>query len=242
MTPQMSDATSTPNPFAGTRFIMSAARAAQLPQDLLAEAAFVGRSNSGKSSALNAVCQQRQLARVSRTPGRTQLINLFGVPAGRPRHGAVSEASVGTAAPEQHYPSDAETPILGRLVDLPGYGFAQVPEPIRREWGLLVGGYVEKRPNLRGLIVLMDIRHPLTDLDRQMLEWCAARAIPGHVLLTKADKLGRGAAKSTLLKVRAELKSIDDGLSVQTFSAPELAGVEEVRELLMGWLQRTVTA
>jgi GTP-binding protein len=196
------------NPFAGTTFLLSAARAAQLPQDTLPEAAFVGRSNSGKSSALNAVCQQRQLARVSRTPGRTQLINLFGV----------------------------GVTILGRLVDLPGYGFAQVPEAIRREWGVLVGGYVEKRPNLRGLVVIMDIRHPLTELDRQMLAWCAARAIPGHVLLTKADKLGRGAAKTTLLKVRTEMKAIDAGLTVQTFSAPALEGVEELRGVLKNWL------
>ena len=206
MTPQTSDAAGTPNPFAGTGFLLSVARAAQLPQDEQPEAAFVGRSNSGKSSALNVACQQRQLARVSRTPGRTQLINLFGVPAG------------------------------GRLVDLPGYGFAQVPEAIRREWGALVGGYVEKRSNLRGLVVLMDIRHPLTDLDRQMLAWCAARAVPGHVLLTKADKLGRGAAKTTLLKVRTEMKTIGGGLTAQTFSAPKLEGVEELRAVLCAWL------
>jgi GTP-binding protein len=122
------------------------------------------------------------------------------------------------------------------LVDLPGYGFAQVPEAIRRDWGVLVGGYVEKRPNLRGLVVLMDVRHPLTELDRQMLAWCAARAVPGHVLLTKSDKLGRGAVKTSLLKVQAELKKIDAGLTVQTFSAPALEGVEEVRSVLQNWL------
>jgi GTP-binding protein len=202
----MSDAASIPNAFAGASFLLSAAKAAQLPRDEQPEAAFVGRSNSGKSSALNAVCQQRQLARVSRTPGRTQLINLFGVPAG------------------------------GRLVDLPGYGFAQVPEAVRRDWGALVGGYVENRSNLRGLVVLMDIRHPLTDLDRQMLAWCAARGLPGHVLLTKADKLGYGAAKTTLLKVRTELKNIDAQLTVQTFSALKLEGVEELRGVLSAWL------
>lgn len=200
----------TPNPLAQARFLLSAARLPQLPGDGVAEAAFVGRSNAGKSSALNVICQQKQLARVSKTPGRTQLINLFDVPAG--------------------------DQVAGRLVDLPGYGFAQVPLEVRRDWGKLVGGYVEKRDCLRGLVVVMDIRHPLTDLDRQMLDWCAGRGLAGHVLLTKADKLGHGAAKSTLLKVRAELKELDEELTVQTFSALTPAGVDEVRRVVCGWL------
>jgi GTP-binding protein len=198
------------NPLAQARFLLSAARFAQLPGDGLPEVAFVGRSNAGKSSALNVICQQKQLARVSKTPGRTQLINLFDVPLGEN--------------------------VAGRLVDLPGYGFAQVPLEVRRNWGKLVGGYVEQRANLRGLVVVMDIRHPLTDLDRQMLGWCTGRGLAGHVLLTKADKLGHGAAKGTLLKVRAELKAMDEELSVQNFSAQTPAGVDEARAVLFGWL------
>ena len=204
---------------------MSAAQLPQLPQDFVAEAAFVGRSNAGKSSALNLICQQKQLARVSKTPGRTQLINLFDVP--------LSAAAV-AAAPGQ-------PPVLGRLVDLPGYGFAQVPLEIRRNWGLLVGGFVEKRANLRGLVVVMDIRHPLTDLDRQMLDWCEGRSLPAHVLLTKADKLGHGAAKNTLLQVQRELREIDPGMSVQTFSAHAQTGAEAVRAVLSGWLAAAAT-
>lgn len=211
-----------PNPFAQTRFLLSAARLPQLPQDHVAEAAFVGRSNAGKSSALNLICQQKQLARVSKTPGRTQLINLFDIP--------VSAAAATEAAPQAS--------ILGRLVDLPGYGFAQVPLEIRRNWGLLVGGFVEKRINLRGLVVVMDIRHPMTDLDLQMLGWCEARGLAVHILLTKADKLGHGAAKNTLLKVRAELRGIDPDMTVQTFSAHAQSGADEVRAVLSDWLRR----
>ena len=198
------------NPLAQARFLLSAARFAQLPGDGLPEVAFVGRSNAGKSSALNVICQQKQLARVSKTPGRTQLINLFDVPLGGN--------------------------VAGRLVDLPGYGFAQVPLEVRRNLGKLVGGYVEQRANLRGLVVVMDIRHPLTDLDRQMLGWCTGRGLAGHVLLTKADKLGHGAMKSTLLKVRAELAKMDPELSVQAFSAQTPAGVDEARAVLFAWL------
>ena len=117
-----------------------------------------------------------------------------------------------------------------------------MPEEIRRDWGTMVGGYVEKRPNLRGLVVVMDIRHPLTDLDRQMLGWCASRGVAGHVLLTKGDKLGRGAAKGTLLKVQAELQRIDPEMSVQTFSALAQTGAEEVRQVLTGWLQEAPAA
>jgi len=215
-----------PNPFAQARFLLSAARLQQLPQDQVPEAAFVGRSNAGKSSALNLICQQKQLARVSKTPGRTQLINLFEVP--------LSAAGADAAAAEGAVPAG---PLLGRLVDLPGYGFAQVPLEIRRNWGELVGGFVEKRPNLRGLVVVMDIRHALTDLDRQMLGWCEARGLAAHVLLTKADKLGHGAAKNTLLKARTELHKIDPAMTMQTFSAHAPSGAEEVREILKGWLK-----
>jgi GTP-binding protein len=195
-----------PNPFVAARFLISGAKLAQLPRDEIPEAAFVGRSNAGKSSALNMICQKRALARVSKTPGRTQLINLF---------------DIGDSA---------------RLVDLPGYGFAQVPIATRNAWGELVGGFIERRLNLRGLVVVMDVRHPLTDLDWQMLDWCRSRALTGHVLLTKADKLGYGAGQNVLLKVRKELADFDHSLSVQLFSAHAGTGVDAIRERLAGWL------
>lgn len=195
-----------PNPFAQARFRMSAAQLAQLPGDGAAEAAFVGRSNAGKSSALNAICQQNTLARVSKTPGRTQLLNLFDLPAGP------------------------------RLVDLPGYGFAQVPIAVRNAWGALVGGYIEQRECLRGLVVVMDIRHPMSELDVQMLEWCRNRGLRAHVLLTKADKLSFGAGKNTMLNVRSELKDFDPNMTVQTFSSLKRSGLEEARTVLAHWL------
>ena len=186
------------NPFAQASFVMSAAKLEQLPDDAVPELAFVGRSNSGKSSALNMLCQKKALARVSKTPGRTQLINLFDVPG-------------------------------ARLIDLPGYGFAKVPGAIRRDWGKLIGGYLETRQNLALLIVIMDIRHPLTDLDEQMLDWAKAAQRPCHVLLTKADKLSRGPATATLQQVRTALKRWGEGFTAQLFSSHNSLGVEEAR-------------
>lgn len=195
-----------PNLYARARFRMSAAQLSQLPTDGWPEAALVGRSNAGKSSAMNVICQQHGLARVSKTPGRTQLINLF----------------------------DIED--RARLIDLPGYGFAQVPIAVRNAWGQLVGGYVEKREVLKGIIVVMDIRHPLTELDVQMLEWCRDRLLNAHVLLTKADKLSYGAAKNTMLKVQRELKDFDPNMTTQMFSATAKTGVDEARARLDDWL------
>ena len=195
-----------PNPLAAARFTISCAQLAQLPSVEVAEVAFAGRSNAGKSSALNALVGSKQLARVSKTPGRTQLINCF------------------------------EIDHLGRLVDLPGYGYAKVPEPIRRSWGALVGGYVETRENLRGLMVIMDIRHPLTDLDLQMLAWGQSAQRSCHILLTKADKFGFGAAKNQLLKVQSELKKLATPVSVQLFSSETKLGADEAREKVRGWL------
>ena len=146
-----------------------------LPPDEGLEVAFAGRSNAGKSSALNAICQQRALARTSKTPGRTQQIVFFNLDEGR------------------------------NLVDLPGYGYAKVPEKLKRQWYELVEGYLAERRALQGLILVMDVRHPLTDFDQQMLEWAAHAGMPVHILLTKADKLKRGAANNTLLKVRRDL-------------------------------------
>ncbi len=197
------------NYFAQARFVMSAAKLEQLPQDAVPELAFVGRSNSGKSSALNTLCNKKALARVSKTPGRTQLINLFDVP-------------------------------NARLIDLPGYGFAKVPGAIRQDWGRLIGGYLETRSNLCLLIVIMDIRHPLTDLDEQMLDWARAAERPCHVLLTKADKLSRGAATSTLLQVRVALKKWGEHFTAQLFSSHNALGVEEARAAIKAHIETPI--
>lgn len=190
--------TEAPNPFAHTQFVMSCAKLEQLPGDGIPEVAFVGRSNAGKSSALNLICNQTALARVSKTPGRTQLINLF-------------------AAPK------------GRLIDLPGYGFAAVPQAVRRDWGKLVGGYLESREVLRLLVVVMDVRHPLTPLDLQMLDWAGAAGRACHVLLTKSDKLSRGPAAAALLTVGKALAARGDGFTAQLFSAHTRLGAEAAR-------------
>lgn len=193
------------NPFAQARFLLSCAQLAQLPADALPEIAFAGRSNAGKSSALNLLCNQKQLARVSKTPGRTQLINLFEVPG-------------------------------GRFADLPGYGYAAVPREVRADWGKLVGRYLESRHNLVGIVLIMDIRHPLTDIDRQMLSWTEHRGLPCHVLLTKADKRGFGAAKTQLLAVQKGVEMQKAPVSVQLFSSETRQGADEARALLAGWL------
>lgn len=187
------------NPFRGSRFLLSAARLRQLPDDLQAEVAFSGRSNSGKSTALNVLCDARALARVSKTPGRTQLINLFEVPRG------------------------------GRLVDLPGYGYARVPEATRRQWGILVGGYIESRANLRALVLVMDTRRPLTPLDREMLCWAHARGKPVHIMLTKADKISKSAAQSALAEVRRDVAQYAGETSVQLFSGLNKIGLSAAR-------------
>ena len=193
------------NPFAETRFLTSAAQLERLPEPDRPEVAFAGRSNAGKSSALNRLCGQKQLARVSKTPGRTQLLNFFELP-------------------------------TGRLVDLPGYGFAQVPHAVRRDWGKLVTGYIEIRENLRGLVLVMDARHPLTDFDRQMLAWAAAQQLPCHVLLTKADKLTPSVGRKTLGEVTRALPLLCAGSTAQLFSAETGAGVEEARAVVSALL------
>ncbi len=192
--------------FKRCRFLLSGAGQGSFPPDDRPEVAFAGRSNAGKSSALNAITGQRGLARTSKTPGRTQLINFF----------ALDEAA--------------------RLVDLPGYGFARVPEKVRRQWGALIEGYMRDRRELRGVILLMDIRHPMKDFDRQMLEWTAALTLPTHILLTKSDKLGRGAASRALLGVRRSLKEGGYTATVQLFSSPNRDGVDAARAQLAEWL------
>jgi GTP-binding protein len=189
--------------FPEARFILSAWQPHQFPPDEGAEVAFAGRSNAGKSSALNAITGRKDLARTSKTPGRTQLINFFSL------NGA------------------------HRLVDLPGYGFAKVPERIKEHWQQLLTRYVEARASLAGLVIVMDARHPLTDFDVQMLDWSRANGLVAHVLLTKADKLGRGEAGNVLKRVKAEVAGV---ATVQLFSAVAKTGVDEARREVLGML------
>ena len=188
------------------RFLKSAAQLAQSPADSGFEVAFAGRSNAGKSSALNTLCDQKSLARTSKTPGRTQLLNFF-------------------TLDEQR-----------RLVDLPGYGYAKVAESIKKQWQQSLADYVEHRQCLQGLVLLMDIRHPLTEFDLQMLQWNTHHGLPTHILLTKADKLKTGAAKNTLLKVQRSLSDHPE-ITVQRFSSLKKEGIDECHEVLDIWLE-----
>ena len=198
------------NPFARARYLLSAHTPRQLPPEGGREVAFAGRSNAGKSSALNAICQQNALARVSKTPGRTQQLVYFDLPPYADIH----------------------------LVDLPGYGYAKVPKEMQEHWQAFIADYFETRRALAGLVVVMDIRHPLREYDQQMLGYAVRRGIPAHVLLTKADKLSRGAAGSVLLQVRRDLAAMfGDTVSVQAFSGESKQGVEEARAVLDRWLE-----
>lgn len=194
------------NRYQHATFAFSANSAGQLPADAISEVAFAGRSNAGKSSALNTLTRQKSLARVSKTPGRTQLINYFALP---------------TAG--------------DYLVDLPGYGYAAVPENIRAHWEKLLGNYLQKREVLRGVVLIMDIRHPLKDLDMLMLENCAVRGLPVHILLTKADKLKKGAQQSQMHAVVQQLQGFPSPLSIQVFSSLNNQGVEELCHQLDQW-------
>lgn len=188
------------------KFLISAAKLSQTPPDEGMEVAFAGRSNSGKSSALNVLCQQKSLARTSKTPGRTQLLNFFSIDEQR------------------------------RLVDLPGYGFAKVSEQVKKQWQQALADYLENRASLRGVILLVDVRHPMKEFDLQMLEWSNQIGLPVHILLTKADKLGRGAAAKSLQQVRNEIGPFGDGVTAQLFSALKRHGIDEAHEVLDGWL------
>jgi len=178
----------------------------QLPSDSRCEVAFAGRSNAGKSTAINTLANHTRLAFVSKTPGRTQLINFF-----RLQNGAV-------------------------LVDLPGYGYAQVPEAVRRQWQHLLENYLTRRPNLIGLVLIMDSRHPLTERDQAMIGWFAPSGRPMHVLLTKSDKLSRNEAAATLTAVRRELAPLGSQVTVQLFSSLKKTGIEEVEQVVGAWL------
>jgi GTP-binding protein len=211
---------STPNPLARARYLCAAHNPAQLPPDGGREVAFAGRSNAGKSSALNALTGQNALARVSKTPGRTQQLVYFDVTPG-------SEGAAAVPADEARY-----------LVDLPGYGYAKVPQDLQAHWQAFLDGWFGSRMALRGLVVVMDIRHPLKDYDRQMIGYAVQRGLPAHALLTKADKLGRGAAGNAVLAVRRELsKTYGDTVSVQGFSGESKQGVEEARAVVGRWLE-----
>lgn len=188
-----------------TKFVTSAPDIRHLPNDHGIEIAFAGRSNAGKSSALNALTQQKNLARTSKTPGRTQLINLFEVAEGI------------------------------RLVDLPGYGYAEVPESIKRQCQQAFSEYLQKRTCLKGLIILMDIRHPLKDIDIQMIEWSVAMNIPILVLLTKADKLVPNKQKAQIIAVRNRLKTVAGNIQVDTFSSLKKIGIDKLKLTLDEW-------
>ncbi|MCO6412784.1 MAG: YihA family ribosome biogenesis GTP-binding protein [Thiogranum sp.] len=192
--------------FRQAKFATSVPSADLAPADEGAEVAFAGRSNAGKSSALNALTGQGALARTSKTPGRTQQINFFTLHDGM------------------------------RLVDLPGYGYARVPQAMKERWQHHLADYLQRRESLRGLVLLMDCRHPLTEYDQGMLRWCADAGLPVHILLTKSDKLSRGPASSTLLAVRKRLPALHAEASVQLFSALKKTGVDEAREVISRWL------
>jgi len=187
------------------RFTQSATTRQSFPPEFGYEVAFAGRSNSGKSSTLNRVCSQKSLARTSKTPGRTQLINFFELPEGR------------------------------YLVDLPGYGYAKVPEAVKKEWGKFIEAYLTERFTLKGLVLIMDIRHPLREQDEVLLKWAKRKQLLVHVVLNKADKLKRGAAKNTLLSIQRSLANYHPQVTVQTFSALNNSGVETLWQTLDEW-------
>lgn len=198
--------------YQNTHFITSAPDIRHLPEAYGVEVAFAGRSNAGKSSALNRLTNQKSLAKTSKTPGRTQLINLFQV------------------TPECH------------IVDLPGYGFAQVPLEMKKKWQKSLGEYLQKRESLQGLVVLMDIRHPMKDLDQQMVTWALESEIPVHILLTKADKLKSGARQAQILQVRKQMAQWGGDIKVDAFSSLKGFGVDQLRARLDQWFTPAIEA
>ncbi len=193
------------NPYRQASYTISATQLSELPEDNGIEVAFAGRSNAGKSSAINTITEQKSLARISKTPGRTQMINFFNL--------------------------DQER----SLVDLPGYGYAKVPEKMKIRWQQTLGQYLETRQALSGLMLMMDIRHPLKPFDIQMTTWANQAELPVHILLTKSDKLKQGAAKTTLLQVKQQLKTLQLNASVQLFSSLKHHGKAEAIAQLNHW-------
>ncbi len=192
--------------FRNIEFVTTVADASTLPQSHGAEVAFVGRSNAGKSTAINALAQRKRMAFVSKTPGRTQHINFFRV------------------GPD-HY-----------LIDLPGYGYAAVPAAERDRWNELIGGYLRTRSCLRGVVLIMDSRHPLTALDLQLVDWLRPTGVPVHVLLNKSDKLTRQESIATLRDVNAALGKLGENYSAQLFSSPHRVGIVEAVAKIRNWL------
>ncbi len=192
--------------FSQAKLFRTVAQLDQLPEQSDAEVAFAGRSNAGKSSAINAITNRRRLAFVARQPGKTRLIQMFEVQPGR------------------------------CLVDLPGYGYAKVDEATRRKWVRLVDQYLRERKELRGLVLIMDVRHPLTPIDRYLLDWFAPRGLPIHILLTKSDKLSRAQAAIALRQFNARMAALKIAYSVQLFSSHTHVGVEEVQHIVARWL------
>ncbi|WNO09220.1 ribosome biogenesis GTP-binding protein YihA/YsxC [Teredinibacter sp. KSP-S5-2] len=196
--------------FRNAQFLISSPSLADCPEEGGAEVAFAGRSNAGKSSAINTLTQNGKLARTSKTPGRTQLINFF----------------------------TFDQSGQQRIVDLPGYGYAKVPLEQKKKWQKHLSTYLYERKSLKGLVLLMDIRHPMQEFDTMMINWAAEAEMPVHVLLTKSDKLKRGAAKSTLLQFRKSISeaNISDLVSGQLFSSLKKEGIQELEEVLNRWL------
>ena len=193
--------------YSNSVFLVSVPQIGLAPPDEGFEVAFAGRSNAGKSSAINAITARKALARTSKTPGRTQQLIFFEVDAQR------------------------------RIVDLPGYGYAKVPAAVQRKWQMAMEAYFSRRRSLMGIFLLMDIRHPMTEFDQQMIRWCDARKLPVHIALTKADKLKRGAAKNALLGTKKRLHEASVPVSIQLFSATQKTGVDQAHEVLDRWLQ-----
>lgn len=196
-----------PNPlYFRTEFLQSAAALSDAPPDAGREVAFAGRSNAGKSSVINTITQRKNLARTSKTPGRTQLLNFF------------------------------QVTDTCRLVDLPGYGYAKVPKAMQAAWGKAMENYLADRRALEGVFLIMDIRHPLTDFDWQLIDWCNETDLALHLVLTKADKLSRGAAGNTLLQVQRRVQNEGITASAQLFSSLSRSGLEEAHAVLDSWL------
>ncbi|MFT0849807.1 ribosome biogenesis GTP-binding protein YihA/YsxC [Achromobacter sp. F4_2707] len=200
------------------RFTISAARLEQLPPPTGPEVCFVGRSNAGKSSAINVLTNQRKLAHSSKTPGRTRLINMFGIP--------------DPLDPNQEA-------VLGYLVDLPGYGYASVAQTAREEWADVLGRYLSERSSLAGVVLLVDIRRGVTALDRQLTDWLAPRGMPVLALLTKADKLPYGQRVRAVAALKKELADLGT-LSAVAFSATHRIGLEEATTLIENWISPKV--
>jgi len=190
------------------KFLLAAQKINQLPATYTTEVGFAGRSNAGKSSAINTITGIHSLARTSKTPGRTQQIVYFGLDENR------------------------------ALVDLPGYGFAKVPLKVKEQWGKLMEDYFQHRTQLKGLVLIMDVRHPMRDFDEQMLLWCQHAHTPVHVLLTKADKVSKNVGSSTRMKVLSQIKEMGlEDAEVQLFSSLKRTGTEAITNKLNTWFE-----